>query len=231
VEAAVWRGPFQIVGVVGHVKHWGLASDDTSNIRNQIYFPAFQIPERYWKEAGQGIYLVLRTPTNPLSIESSVRQQVLGPGKDQPIYNVHTMDQLISTSISRRRFSMLLLGIFGGLALLLAAIGIYGVISYSVTQRTHEMGLRIALGAKPGDLAALIVRQGMRLALVGVAVGTVASLGLTTLMSSLLYGVRPNDPITLVGGALLLACAALLGCYIPARRAARVDPIVALRQE
>ena len=126
---------------------------------------------------------------------------------------------------------MLLLGIFGGLALLLAAIGIYGVISYSVTQRTHEMGLRIALGAKPGDLAALIVRQGMKLALVGVAVGTAASLGLTQLMSSLLYGVRPNDPITLVGGALLLAAVALLGCYIPARRAAKVDPIVALRQE
>ncbi len=224
-------GPFQIVGVVGHVKHWGLASDDTSNIRNQIYFPAFQIPDPYWKEAGQGIYLVLRTPTNPVSMVSSVRRQVLGPGKDQPVYNVHTMDQLISTSMSRRRFFMLLLGIFGALALLLAAIGIYGVISYSVTQRTHEMGLRIALGAKPGDLAALIVRQGMRLALVGVAVGTAASLGLTSVMSSLLYGVRPNDPITLLGGALLLAAVALLGCYIPARRAARVDPIVALRQE
>ncbi|MGH9432516.1 MAG: ABC transporter permease [Terriglobia bacterium] len=224
-------GPFQIVGVVGHVKHWGLASDDTSNIRNQIYFPAFQIPEKYWNEAAQGLYLVLRTPTNPLSMVSSVRRQVLGPGKDQPIYNVHSMDQIISASMSQRRFSMLLLGVFAGLALLLAAVGIYGVVSYSVTQRTHEMGLRIALGAERSDLVRLVVRQGMVLAIAGVGIGSAASVGLTRLMASLLYGVRPTDPVSLFGGAALLAAVALLGCYIPARRAAKVDPIVALRQE
>jgi predicted permease len=172
-------GAAQIVGVVGHVKHWGLASNDTSNLRNQIYCPAFQIPDRFWREAAQGMYLILRTSTNPLSMISPVRRQVLGPGRDQPIYNVHTMHQLISTSMGRRWFSMFLLGAFAGLALLLVAIGIYGVISYWVTQRTHEMGLRIALGAQGPDLMALVVRQGMKLALLGVALGTAASLGLT----------------------------------------------------
>ena len=224
-------GPVQIVGVVGHVKHWGLDSDDTAKVRDQIYFPVLQVPDRFMFEAVAGLTLMLRTGPEPLSLVSAVRAQVAGPTQDQPIYAVRTMEQIISGSLAERRFTMLLLIIFAATALLLAAVGIYGVMSYAVTRRTHELGIRAALGASRREIVGLVVRQGMSLAAIGMAGGLVAALALTRLLAGLLYGVRPADPATLAAVTLLLGGIALLACYIPARRAAAVDAVVALRCE
>jgi predicted permease len=224
-------GPVQIVGVVGHVKHWGLDSDDAAKIRDQIYFPVLQVPDMFLSEAVAGLTLMLRTGPEPLSLVSAVRAQVAGPTQDQPIYAVRTMEQIISGSLAERRFTMLLLIIFAATALLLAAVGIYGVMSYAVTRRSHEIGIRAALGASRREIVGLVVRQGMRLAAIGMAAGLVAALALTRFMADLLYGVRPADPATLAAVTLLLGGIALLACYIPARRAAAVDAVVALRCE
>jgi predicted permease len=224
-------GPVQIVGVTGHVKHWGLDADDTAKIRNEIYFPFFQIPDKFMTEIVVGLPLVLRTAPDPLSVVSAVRAQVAGPTEDQPIFGVETMEQIISDSLAERRFAMLLLIIFASTALVLATVGIYGVMSYAVSRRTHELGVRMALGASRGEILRLIVREGMALAVAGTVVGLAAALGLTRLMASLLYGVRPADPATLAAASLLLAGIAVLACYIPAWRATKVDPMVALRYE
>jgi len=224
-------GPVQIVGVVGHVKHWGLDSDDTAKIRDEIYFPAWQVPDKFMPEVVAGLTLALRTAPDPLSVVSAVRAQVAGPTEDQPISGVQTMEQIISHSLAERRFTMLLLIIFASTALVLAAVGIYGVMSYAVSRRTHELGVRLALGASRREILRLVVGEGMTLAAIGTAVGLTAALGLTRLMASLLYGVRPADPATLVAVSLLLAGIALLACYIPAWRATKVDPLVALRYE
>jgi len=224
-------GPVQIVGVVGHVKHWGLDSDDTAKIRDEIYFPAWQVPDKFMPEVVAGLTLALRTASDPLSVVSAVRAQVAGPTEDQPISGVQTMEQIISHSLAERRFTMLLLIIFASTALVLAAVGIYGVMSYAVSRRTHELGVRLALGASRREILRLVVGEGMTLAAIGTAVGLTAALGLTRLMASLLYGVRPADPATLVAVSLLLAGIALLACYIPAWRATKVDPLVALRYE
>jgi predicted lysophospholipase L1 biosynthesis ABC-type transport system permease subunit len=224
-------GPVQIAGVVGHVKHWGLDSDDTAKIRDQIYFPLLQIPDQFMSQGVAGLALMLRTGPEPLSLVSAVRAQVAGPTQDQPIYAVRTMEQTISGSLAGRRFTMLVLIIFAATALLLAAVGIYGVMSYAVTRRTHELGIRVALGSSRREIVGLVLRQGMRLAAIGLAGGLVAALALTRLMAGLLYGVRPADPATLAAVALLLGGIALLACYIPARRATAVDPVVALRCE
>ena len=224
-------GPVQIVGVVGHVKHWGLDADDSAKIRDQVYFPVLQVPDKFLSEAVTGLNLVLRTSPEPTSLVNAVRTQVAGPTRDQPIYDARTMEQIISVSLAERRFTMLLLIIFAATALLLAAVGIYGVMSYAVTRRTHELGIRAALGASRHEIVRLVVRQGMTLAAIGMASGLLAAVVLTRLMAGLLYGVRPADPMTLAAVTLLLGGIALLACYIPARRATAVDPMVALRCE
>jgi len=224
-------GPAEIVGVVGHVKHWGLDADDSAKIRDQLYFPFFQIPDQFMAQAKTGLTLALRTGSNPVSVISAVSKQVMGPGGDQPVYNVRSMEQLISSSVARRRFLRMVLVIFAGLALALAAIGIFGVISYSVSQRTHEIGIRMALGAERRDVMKLVVGRGLALALAGIAIGLAAALGLTHFLAGMLYGVRPTDPITYVFASLLLTVVAVAACYIPARRATKVDPMVALRYE
>jgi predicted permease len=224
-------GPVQIVGVTGHVKHWGLDADDTAKIRNEVYFPFLQIPDKFMSEGVAGLTLVLRSGPDPLSLVSAVRAQVAGPTEDQPIFDVASMEQIISDSLTERRFAMLLLIIFASTALVLAAVGIYGVMSYAVSRRTHELGVRIALGAPRREILRLVVRDGMAMAAAGAAVGLAGALGLTRFLASLLYGVRPADPLTLAAVLLLFGGIAVLACYIPAWRATRVDPLVALRYE
>jgi len=225
-------GPVQIAGVVGHVKHLGgLDADDTARIRDEIYHPFLQVPDRFMSEGVTGLTLALRTAPDPLSVVSAVRAQVAGPTEDQPIYGVQSMEQIISGSLAQRRFTMVLLIIFASTALVLATVGIYGVMSYAVSRRTHELGVRIALGASRREIVRLVVREGMMLAAIGTLAGLAAAFGLTRLMAGLLYGVRPADPATFAAVSLLFAGIALLACYIPARRATRVDPVAALRCE
>ena len=212
-----WR---EIVGIAKDVKHVSL--DDTA--KPEMYLPFDQFPMFFQT-------IVVRTTGDPLSLVAAARSEVLAVNKDQPISNVHTMEELVSNSIAQRRFNMLLLSIFATVALLLSAVGIYGVMSYSVAQRTHELGLRMALGAQSSHVVALVVRQGMTLALTGVGVGLAAAFALTRIMASLLYGVSATDTFTFGLIALLLSLVALLACYLPARRATRVDPMVALRYE
>jgi len=227
-EASV---PMAIVGIVGHVNQWGLDSDLTERVRSELYLSYSEVPEQFLKGTVDSSVFVARTGADPLAMVSAVRGGVLEAGKDQPVYDVRTMDQIVSASIADRRFSMLLLGIFAGLALLLAAVGIYGVISYTVVQRTREIGIRMALGAGRSDVLKVVVAQGMLPVLAGLAIGLAASFGLTRLMAGMLFGVRAGDPVTFIGVALLLAAVALIATLVPARRATRVAPLVALRYE
>ena len=210
----------EIVGVVGAVLDTGLDQEP----RPTIYFPSLQKPDRTMS-------LVVRTALPPASILPGIKNAIWTVDKDQPIFNVRSMDEIISGITSAQRIAFLTLDAFAFLALALAAIGIYGVTSYAVVQRIREIGVRVALGAQQGDILRLVVLQGMKLAGAGVFIGLLASLGLTRLMTSLLFGVSATDPLTFAGVAVLLLVAALLACYIPARRAAKVDPMVALRYE
>ncbi len=212
-----WR---TIVGVVRHAKHYGLNIDG----REQIYFPHAQRPRRT-------MYLSIRTAGEPQNMLNSVREQVRSLDPNLPLFNVATMEERLAESVAQPRFNVLLLGIFAAVALVLAAVGIYGVMSYSVSQRTHEIGIPMALGAQPADVLKLVVRQGMVLTLIGVAAGLAASFALTRFLSSLLYGVSATDPVTFAGVALLLAAVALAASYLPAQRATKGDPLVALRYE
>ena len=166
-----------------------------------------------------------------MSIVGMVKSQVIAIDKDQPVFNIKSLDDVMATSLSPRRFSTLLLGIFAGIALVIAAVGIYGVISYSVNQSTREIGIRMALGAQRGDVLRLIIGKGMLLAVIGVAVGLIASLFLTKLLDSMLFGVNPRDLVTFASVSLVLSLIAFVACLIPSRRATRVDPMTALRYE
>jgi predicted permease len=223
--------PMEIVGIVGHVNHWGLDSDASARVRSELYLPWSQVPDQFMKGTAAAGVFVVRTGTDPLAAVAAVRGAVLEAGQDQPVYGVRTMDQIVSASIADRRFSMLLLGIFAGLAVLLAVVGIYGVVSYTVAQRTREIGIRMALGAGQADVLKVVVAQGMLPVLAGVAIGLAASFGLTRLMAGMLFGVSAGDPATLTGVALVLAGVALAATLVPARRATRVAPVVALRYE
>jgi putative ABC transport system permease protein len=190
-----------------------------------------QIPDKFMSEVVSGFILAVRTEPEPTSLLSAVRAQVAGPARDQPIYTVRTVEQIVSASLGERRFTMLLLIVFAATALLLAAIGIYGVMSYAVTRRTHELGIRTSLGASQREIIALVMAHGMRLTAIGLAAGVVASFALTRFLAGMLYGVRPADPATLAAVTVLLGTIALVACYIPARRATTVDPMTALRHE
>jgi putative ABC transport system permease protein len=217
-----------VVGVVADVKNGGL----TEAARQEVYVPMRQ---RAAAIDGMGfaqqMSLVVRSSPEPMNLVNAIRQEVWAIDRNVPITSVRTMDQILATVTVQPLFNTILLGTFAAVALLLAAVGIYGVLSYTVTQRTHEIGIRMALGARSRDVLKLVVSQGMRLALLGVALGLAASFGLTRLMSKLLFGVGATDPLTFVGIALLLMSVALVACYIPARRATRVDPLAALRHE
>jgi predicted permease len=230
--AAPW-GPCAIIGVVGHVNHWGLGEPGT-NTKAQSYYPMLQASDKLWPLAYPYLKILVRTPLDSSMVMPAIKAAVYAADGDEPVYNVKTMQEIVSDSMSSQRFPMILLGTFAGLALLLASVGIYGVISYSVAQRIHEIGIRMALGAEKRDVFRLVIAQGLRLALAGLAIGIVTALILTRLLSSfstLLYGVGTGDPVTFVAVSLMLAIVAILACYIPARRAMRVDPMVALRYE
>ncbi len=219
------NAPWQtIVGVVGNVKYTGLKAEETIT----MYVP-YTTPG--WASWSRSMYLVVRTTGQPLGLSSTLRQQVRALDQDLPVTKLKTMEQVIYESIAAPRFGASLLGLFAAVALLLAAIGIYGVISYAVTERTHEIGIRMALGAHIHDVLRLVIGHGMKLALSGVAIGVVASLALTRLMKTLLFGVSATDPLTFILIALLLTGVALLACWLPARRATKVDPMEALRYE
>jgi predicted permease len=221
----------EIIGVVAHVNQWGLDTDDTEHLRAQLYYPFMQLPDSVMAQAPFGMRVVLRSRGPEPGIVDSVRRSLQQMNSEQVIYGAQTMDEIISGSIANRWFSMILLGAFAGVALLLSSIGIYGVISYLVGQQTREIGIRMALGAQRKDVLRLILGNGARMALLGVAIGIVAALGLTRLMAKMLYGVSATDPVTFVVVAFVLVVVALAACYIPARRAMRVDPLVALRYE
>jgi predicted permease len=225
------NGKAEIVGVVGHVKQWGLDLDDTHALRAEFYRACMQMPDDFIAMASSGTGVVVRAAADAPRLFDSIRHTSEQMNSQQVIYGAQTMDSIISDSLAARRFSMILLGAFAALALMLAAIGIYGVISYAVGQRTHEIGVRVALGAKPMDISRLILGAGGKLTLAGMGLGLAAAFGLTRLMSGLLYGIRATDPLTFVAVGLLLSLVALAACYIPARRATKVDPMVALRYE
>jgi putative ABC transport system permease protein len=217
-----WGPPLtgEIVGVAGNVKADGL---DTA-LRPMIYWRYTQFPQVFNN-------LVVRAEGDPLSVLPAVKSQIQAVDSEQAIARIRTMDEVVSGSIAPRRFNMLLLGVFAALALILAAVGIYGVVSYTTAQRTHEFGVRLALGASTGDVLKLVVGQGLTLVLIGIGIGLAAAFLLTRVMSSLLFEVTSTDPVTYVSISILLAAVALFACWIPARRATTVDPMVALRQE
>jgi putative ABC transport system permease protein len=221
----------EIVGVIGHVEHWGLGSREHQDLQSQIYLSVWQVPDRFWPLLANGVGWVARTTGAPASIVSGIREAEAKVDATAVIYNVRPMQEIVANSIAKQRLAMILLSVFSTLALVLSAIGIYGVISYLTGQRTHEIGIRVALGASASDVLRMIVGEGMRIALIGVGIGIVAALGLTRLITKLIFGVGANDPLTFVGVAVLLSSVALIACYIPARRAMRVDPIIALRYE
>jgi len=231
VNLVLFNVQAEIVGVVGHIKQWGLGADEKSAIEAQFYYPFMQLPEKIMALSADSVAVVLRTEGDPAAIMGLVRGAVDQIDSREVIYGVQTMDDVLATSFAARRLSMILLGIFAALALVLSCVGIYGVVSYLVGQRTHEIGVRMALGAQREDVMRLVLGQGARMALIGVAVGLAAALGLTQLMASQLFGVTAHDPLTFVLVAILLTLVALLACYLPARRAMRVDPTVALRYE
>jgi putative ABC transport system permease protein len=220
----IWRQQkltsFEIVGIVRDVKLAGLEAPSEP----AYYVSASQAPL-------DDMTILVRTTTDPLSIVGAVRQAVWSIDPNQPIANVSTLEKLVDESIAQRRLNMLLMGLFGGLAMLLSAVGIYGLLSHAVTQRTQEMGIRMALGAQVGDVLKLVLRQGMLLAFAGEAIGLVAAFALTRLIRGLLFGVTPNDAPTFIAVAGVLTTVALLACYLPARRATKVDPLIALRYE
>ena len=220
----------QIVGIVGHVRHWGLERDATAKVRAQLYAPMMQIPDQFMSFVSSSP-VVLRTAGEPLEYQNAVRAQVLGSDRDQPVWDVKSMQAMIAETLAEQRFSMLLLGAFAGIALLLASVGIYGVISYLVSQRTREVGIRLALGARTEDVLKLVVGRGALLAIAGVGIGMAAALAATQALSKMLFGVSATDPLTYTAVALVLAAVAVLASYLPARRAAAIDPMVALRYE
>jgi hypothetical protein len=221
----------QIVGIVGHINQWGLDSDAANPLHAQMYLSFAQIPDKYMRRVAEGAGIYVRGKRTGVPSFETLRRRLLALNGQIVAFDAEQMDETVSRSIASKRFTMMLLAIFAGLALMLASIGLYGVLSYLVGQRTQEIGVRMALGAERADVLRMILTDGARMTLVGIGIGILAALGLTHLMSSMLFGVKATDPPTFIIVTLTLCAIALLACYVPARRAMKVDPMVALRHE
>jgi putative ABC transport system permease protein len=224
-SSAPWRPQprstwLRVVGVVGDIRDWSWSQQ----LSDELYLPYPQNPSRLMR-------VVVRTTADPGSMTTAIRHSLFDLDPNQPVTEIKTMDQLVDSALARRRLSMILLAIFAGFATLLAGIGIYGVMSFAVSQRTHEIGIRLALGAQPRNVVNMIVGEGMLLSMVGVLLGFIASVLSMRTIRSLLYGVSALDPLTFFGVAFFLAAVAFASCYFPARRATKVDPIQAMRSE
>ncbi|MGE5245297.1 MAG: ADOP family duplicated permease [Betaproteobacteria bacterium] len=223
--------PLRIIGVVGHVRHWGLAGDDRSRVRDQMYYPFAQVPASLLRLFSSLMSVAVRTRIPPLNVEETLRRALRGAAGDQALYEVRTMEQLTAASLERQRFLLLLFGIFAGIALLLASVGIYGVLAYLTSQRVPELGVRMALGATARDVMNLVLRQSLSMVAAGVVIGAAAAWGAGRLLARVVEGMRPTELSTAAVMTSVLVAAAMLASVVPARRASRVDVLKALRQE
>jgi predicted permease len=232
ITVAHWRTA-RVIGVVGHVRNFGLGDPGTYNA-SQIYISFYQLSDPWVAAFARSLSIMVRTPLDAAALMPAVRGAVYSAGKDQPVYHVRTLEQIAKSSMAPQRLPLMLLGVLAGVALVLASVGIYGVVSYSVALRWREIGIRMALGAERGGIFRMVIGAGMRMALGGLAIGIASALMLVRVLSSfsqLLFGVRASDPLTFFTVSLVLMCAALLACWIPARRAMQADPVRALRAE
>ena len=219
------------MGVVGHVRHWGLAADDGAQVRDQFYYPLAQVPDRLMRFFSSLMSIAVRTGVPPLTLLEPLRRELRGANEDQALYEVRTMEQLASGTLARQRFLLWLFGIFAGVALLLACIGIYGVLAYVTSQRVPEIGVRMALGASSSHVIGLVLRQSLGMILAGVAIGIGAAFAAGRLLERLVAGVRSAEPSAFAVMIAVLVMAALFASFLPARRASRLDPLKALREE
>jgi predicted permease len=231
----LWIGmgtdPLRVVGIVAHVRHWGPAGDDQARVRAQLYYPFAQLPDRYLRRWSELMSIAARTGIPPLNAVESLRREVRGTGGDQVLYEVRTMEQIAGATLARQRFLLLLFGTFAGLALLLACIGIYGVLAYVTSRRIPEIGIRMALGATAGDCMRLVLRQSLGMIFAGAGIGVAAAFGAVRVLERFVDGVRSTDPLAFALMLSVLFAAALFASYLPARRAGRIDPVIALRQD
>jgi predicted permease len=223
--------PVEVVGVVNHVRHWGLADDDQAEVRAQFYYPFAQVPDRFLRRWSELMSVAVRTSTPPRSIIQPLRREIQGAAHDQVIYEIRTMDQLEGATLARHRFLMTLFTAFSAAALILACVGIYGVLAFLAGQRVPEFGVRVALGARPHDIMRLILRQSLGMILAGVAAGSILALASGRLLEAWVSAVRANEPVTFSAMIAVLVAAALIASLLPARRASRIDPVLALRQD
>jgi len=223
--------PVEVVGVVGHVRHWGLANDDQAQVRAQFYYPFSQVPDSLLRRWSELMSIAVRTSSAPLNVVASLRRGVRGASNDQVLSEVRTMEQLAGGTLAQQRFLLLLFGIFAGLALLLACIGIYGVVAYLTSRRVPEFGVRLALGASAGEVMWLVLRQSLGMIFTGVVIGTLVALGAANLLERSVSGMQHNEAMTFAIMIVVLVGAALFASFLPARRASRIDPMSALRQE
>jgi putative ABC transport system permease protein len=228
---ALGPAPLRIVGVVGHVRHWGLAGDDRSRVRDQMYYPFAQVPDSLLRLFSSFMSVAVRTRIPPSTLEEPMRRALRGEAGDQALYEVRTMEQLVAASLDRQRFLLLLFGVFAGMALLLASVGIYGVVAYLTRQRVPELGVRMALGATARDVVYMVLRQSASMIAVGVVIGAAAAWGAGRLLARVVDGMRPTDLSTAAAMTVVLVTAALFASVVPARRAGRVDVLKALRQD
>lgn len=221
----------EIVGVVGHVKHWGLDADATAKVHSQMYIPFRQLPDAVMDLASTGSEWLVRTAGDPYAVVPTLKRSITDLDGRMVMFGAESMEDYIKDSLASRRFTRLLLGVFAGLALVLAAVGIYGVVSYTVTQARHDIGVRMALGADSRRVLGMVIGDAMKTALIGITIGAMVAFGVTQAMKSLLFGVRATDPLTFAAVAAVLVGVTVLASYVPARRATKIDPMIALRVE